>query len=150
MLHIFYKMYQNNIKTSKNYKKWYARAKTVQTVGLAELATMVEANCTAQTGDVRLVLESLVKTMRHELQNGHRLKLDGLGSFSIRFSTKPSDNREDFNIRQCVHKLRVQFQPETRVSIDGKHTKTFLENVSIIALPSDAESTSDEGGSVEP
>ena len=35
---IRYKKYQNRIKTSQNYKKWYARAVADETIGIDELS----------------------------------------------------------------------------------------------------------------
>lgn len=43
---VFYKLYQDNRKTSSNQGKWYARAVHTGTVDIDDLAEEMQANCT--------------------------------------------------------------------------------------------------------
>ena len=93
---VFYKLYQDNRRTSSNQGKWYARAVHTGTVDIDDLAEEMQANCTVKRADIVAVLSELVETMQKHLQMSHRVKLNRLGTFKIGMSTRPADTIEEF------------------------------------------------------
>ena len=79
---VFYRLYKNTNSKSRAYNKWYAKAVVTNVVTTAKLAEIMQRNCTVKASDIRAVLTELVETMRDQLQDSKRVKLDGLGSFN--------------------------------------------------------------------
>ena len=95
---IRYKKYQNRIKTSSNYKKWYARAVADETVGLDELSEhMAQHNTPYSKGCIKGVLRDMVDCIKEILLQGKNVKIDDLAIFSVGLRTKAADKAEDFN-----------------------------------------------------
>lgn len=65
---IFYRLYQNKLKDSKSFGKYYARAIHTDTVDLDDIADVIERNCTLKRSDVKACLTELVEVMRDALQ----------------------------------------------------------------------------------
>ena len=129
--------------------KWYGRAKMTGVVTLKDIADRIQRNCTAKMSDVMAVLTELIETMQDELQNSHRVKLDGFGSFRIGLKTKASDTAKAFKVSTNVKGLHIIFQPEVHKSADGTRTKTFLTGTTIKEY--DPYAKDDENGDeVEP
>ena len=73
---IRYKKYQNRIKTSSNYKKWYARAVADETVGLDELSEhMAQHNTPYSKGCIKGVLRDMVDCIKEILLQGKNVKI---------------------------------------------------------------------------
>ena len=64
---VFYKLYQDNRKNSKQKGSWYGRAKHVDTVTTEQLAEEMQENCTVKRSDILAVISELVTTMRKRL-----------------------------------------------------------------------------------
>ena len=126
--------------------KWYARAKMTEVINLNTLADKIQRNCTAKMSDVKAVLTELIETMQDELQNSHRVKLDGFGSFRIGLKTKAADSPKTFKVGSNVKGLHVVFQPEVHVSADGTRTKTFLTGTKVKEYDPYEKDTDEEGG----
>ncbi len=77
---VLYKLYQDNRDTSTHKGEWYARAKTLDTVTLNEIAQRIQDNTTAKKADALAVLTEMVEVVRDYLQKSYRVKIDGLGS----------------------------------------------------------------------
>lgn len=131
---VLYRLYQSN-KEGDNKGKWYARALMTNEVDTEELAEIIQRNCTVKRSDVLAVITELVEVMQDELQNSHKVKLNGFGSFKIGMKTKPSDTAKKFNVNKNVVGLHVNFVPEQRVSADHKRTKTFLTGCTVQEAP---------------
>lgn len=128
---IRYKLYQDNRKNSTHKGEWYARAVVVGVTNLETLAERIQRNCTAKKSDVMAVLTELVEVMNDELQAGHRVKLDGFGSFKIGIRSKGADSAKQYSVAKHVTGVRCNFQPESKKSADGTRVKTFLTGVKL-------------------
>ena len=128
---IRYKLYQNTREGSKTLGKWYGRATMTGEVKLNALSQRIQSNCTAKKSDVLAVLTELVEVMTDELQAGHRVVLDGFGSFKVGMRTTPADSAKDFTPSKNVKSLHVLFQPELKKSADGTRMKTFLTGAQV-------------------
>ena len=88
---IFYRKYQNRVKESKMYGKWYARVVTMgKTVTLEELAEhMAQHNTPYSEGVIRGVLTDMVNCIRELVLEGKSVKIPNLAIFSAkRFSAQ--------------------------------------------------------------
>lgn len=130
-----YRLYQNKNKKSMSFNKWYGRAVVLDTVTTDQLADTIEANCTVKRSDILAVLSELVVTMKKELQDSKKVKLDRFGSFKLGISTSPSDTVKDFGVSQNLRDIHVVFQPEVKISKEGRRVKAFLDGCKVAELP---------------
>ncbi len=146
---VLYRLYQNTNKKSTALNKWYAKAVMTNVVDINQLADIMQRNCTVKRADIVAVLSELVETMRDQLQESHRVKLDGLGSFKLGLESKGADNAYDYDVRKHLKGVHVVFTPEVKTDSSGRRTKTFLEGVTVAELPKNAVDT-DKPDDVEP
>ena len=110
---------------------WYARAIHPSTVNLETIAERVQRNCSMTKGDVLAVLTEMISVMRDELQNSNKVKLDGLGTFSVGIRTKGANAEEDFNAQDNIKAFTVNFLAEGKVQ-NGRMVRTFLDGVKAV------------------
>ena len=117
-------------------------------VDTEKLAEIMQRNCTVKRSDIKAVIEELIETMRDQLQDSKRVKLDGLGSFKLGLSSKGAEKASDFDARHHIRGVHVVFTPETTTDSTGRRSKTFLEGVTVAELPKNMVVTdgSEEGG----
>ena len=120
----------NNDKSPIN-GKWYARAKMIDVVDIEKLSKEIQDSCSVKKSDVLAVLTELVEHMTTHLQNSHRVKINGFGSFRVGLKTKAADSPKTFKVATNVKGLHVIFQPEVKTSADGSRTKTFLTGTTV-------------------
>ena len=141
---VLYRLQKNLNPKSSSYGNVYAKAVITNTIDLSMLADRIQRNCTAKRSDVVAVLIELVEVMQDELQNGHKVKLDGFGSFKIGIRGTTAESVEEFKVSENVKGLRVNFQPEVHVDTDKKRTKMFLSGCKLKEMPKHMEVT--DGG----
>jgi predicted histone-like DNA-binding protein len=143
---IRYKLYQNKNEKSSTKGMWYGRVAVTGVTNLQKLADRIQRNCTAKRSDVIAVLTELVEVMQDELQSGHKVKLDGFGSFKIGIRGTSAESVEKFKVMENVKGLRVNFQPEVHIDTNKKRTQMFLSGCKVMEMPKHTEVT-DEGTS---
>ena len=145
---VFYRLNQNTNEKSSAHNKWYARSVMTSVVDTEKLAEIMQRNCTVKRSDIKTVIEELIETMRDQLQDSKRVKLDGLGSFKLGLSSKGAEKASDFDARHHIRGVHVVFTPETTTDSTGRRSKTFLEGVTVAELPKNMVVTdgSEEGG----
>ena len=69
---------------------YYVRQKsgTVRVMDVNKLADAIEANSSLTAGDVKHAIEAFVEQLRLSLTQGDKVKIDGLGTFQDRKSTR--------------------------------------------------------------
>ncbi len=114
------KLYKNNNETMMGtFGKIYGRAVVGSTVGTDTLAELIQENCSVKKSDVRAVLTELKSVIKQQLQDGHRVELEGLGAFRVGISTDGVDTADDFSVANVKH-ARILFQPEkTMTYVEG-------------------------------
>lgn len=157
---VFYKLTQNTIKDSKVNGKWFAHAATIGTVGLDKVSEVIQRNCSMKRSDVNAVLTELPEVMRDLMQQGYRVKLNGLGAFKIGLRSKGTDSVSEFNVKEHMKGSYVVFQPEGEYdSATGGRTKYLTRGISFADINSLAAKASldakeqekqEEQGQVEP
>lgn len=113
----FFKVYQNNVSSNPNRGKWYARPAYTGTVDERTLAREIEKRSTVHLADVEAVIASLTELIQQHIQNSERVKLTGIGTFKISFSSTPVEERDDFSPAK-IYNPRVIFQEERTLNTD--------------------------------
>lgn len=120
---IYYRLYQNKIKNSKSFGKYYARTIHTDTVNLDNIADTIQRNCTLKRSDVKACLTELVEVMRDALQSSSKVRINGLGMFKINVKSTAASDPGTFKGNNIVG-YRVIFSPEHTV-IKAKGTTTL-------------------------
>lgn len=128
---LFYYGRQSQIATKAGVKTWHLSLKKVgKTVDTQLLAENIAEKSSLNPGDVQNVIRNLMSTMRMHLLNSRTVRLNGLGTFTMKARTrgKGVEKEEDVNPNQ-VTALRCQFTPEyTRPAAIGT-TRALLQGV---------------------
>lgn len=125
---LIYQKYQNKNMESKAYCKWYDRVVIKGTVGIEELATKMQDNCTVKRADILAVLSELGPTVRDLLQGSYRVNIPYLGNFKLGMSTLGADKPENFSVRTHVKNVHVLYQPETHMTVDGRRVNEMVKD----------------------
>lgn len=128
-----YRIYQSNIQNGTN-GKFYARVAYKDTVDIKQLAAVMQNNCTVKKSDILAVLTELSEVMKQELQNGNRVKIDGLGTFKIGLRSKGAEDIEKFNASEHIIGSHVIFLPESTTDAGGSRSKVMLSGLKVREL----------------
>ena len=143
---VFYRLHQDKSVGTKRSGKWYARAVPTAVVNTRQLAEIMQRNCTVKKSDILAVLDELVETMRDQLQDSKRVKLDGFGSFKIGVSSSGADTAKKFTASENIVGMHVVFSPERSTDAAGNRTKQFLQGAKAEELPENKVEKEIQGG----
>ena len=143
---VFYRLHQDQSVGTKRSGKWYARMVPTGVINTRQLAEIIQRNCTVKKSDVMAVLEELVETMRDQMQDSKRIKLDGFGSFKIGIQCRGARSAKAFTVSDNIEGLRVVFTPERTTDQTGNRTKQFLQGAHCEELPTNAVDKDEENG----
>ena len=132
---VFYRLHQDQSVGTKRSGKWYARMVPTGMINTRQLAEIMQRNCTVKKADILAVLDELVETMRDQMQDSKRVKLDGFGSFKIGITCKGARSAKAFTVTDNVKDLHVVFTPERNTDSAGNRTKQFLQGATCMELP---------------
>ena len=143
---VFYRLHQDQSTGTKRSGKWYARAVPMAVVDTRKLAEIVQRNCTVKLSDVLAVIAELVETMRNQLQDSKRVKLDGFGSFKIGISSKGARSAKAFTVADNIKGMHIVFTPERSTDAAGNRVKQFLQGAKCEELPENKVEKEVQGG----
>ena len=132
---VFYRLHQDKSKNTSRTGKWYARMVPTTVVDTRQLAAIMQRNCTVKKSDILAVLDELVETMRDQLQDSKRVKLDGFGSFKIGLSSIGAATANEFSAANHIKGMHIVFSPERTSDSTGARTKQFLQGAKAEELP---------------
>ena len=132
---VFYRLHQDKSKNTVRSGKWYARAVPTAVINTRQLAEIMQRNCTIKKSDILAVLDELVETMRDQMQDSKRVKLDGFGSFKIGISSLGAESAKDFTASGNIRSMHVVFTPERSTDSSGNRIKQFLQGAKAEELP---------------
>ena len=146
---LFYYPRQSSIATKEEGAKlWHLSLKKVgRAVDLQMLAESIAEKSSLTPGDVHNVIRNLMTTMRLHLLNSRTVRLDGLGTFTMKARTRGKGvaKEEDVNPNQ-VTALRCQFTPEyTRPAAIGT-TRSLLQGVEFQKWAGTVSDSKDDNG----
>ncbi|MCR4854056.1 MAG: DNA-binding protein [Prevotella sp.] len=155
---VFYKLMQNTITNSKTNGKWYAHSAIVGTVGLKQMADVIQRNCSMKRSDVNAVLTELPEVMRDLMQQGYRVNVEGLGAFKFQVYSQGTDSVSEFNVQKHIKRVKVVFQPESEYDkASGTRAKYLTKGMSFADINSlaakaalDQKAEEESGQQVEP
>lgn len=154
---LFYRSVQSPIATKEGKKLWHLNlVKVGKTVNLQQLAEMIAEKSSLTPGDVHNVVRNLMTVMRQQLLNSRTVRLDGLGTFTMKAKTngKGVEQKEEVNPNQ-IQALLCRFTDEyTRPAALGT-TRALLQGVefekaSKIGASTEEDSGDEGGGVVDP
>lgn len=123
---ILTKIYRDNREQSQNL--YYGRAVILNTLHTADLARVMQNNCTVKKSDIIAVLDELVEVMTTQLQNSNAIHLDGFGTFKVGIKSAGATSEKEFSCADHVLGFRINFMPEGHKDTATKKMKrTFLE-----------------------
>lgn len=70
---------------------WYAQPKTYSLIGADGMKEAVSRNSQIDPSVVSSVMNALATEIKNFVYNGHNIKLDGLGTFAIRYGSLPAN-----------------------------------------------------------
>jgi len=111
---LYYKMEQLKSSVASVSGKYIARTFVNGMVSTEELAQRIADNCTAKYSDVLAVINEIVYQMRLQFEAGHAVKLDAIGTFLPRCTSKAVDSVDTFNQTTDMKSPHVQFIVERK------------------------------------
>ena len=111
---LFYKAVKSTMATKAGDKKWHLNlVKVGKVVSTQQLAEMIAEKSSLTPGDVHNVVRNLMTAMRSALLDSKTVRLDGLGTFTMKARTRGRgvDKEEEVNPNQ-VAALLCHFTPE--------------------------------------
>lgn len=127
---VIYKVYQDNRTNSKNKGKYYARAYHLGITDTEELADVIQQNVSVKKSDVYAVLIELANVVRDKLLASYKVRIEGLGLFSVGIHTTAAETPQKFTAADNVKGERINFLPEsTRDSATRKRTVSLLSGI---------------------
>ena len=134
MKNLFIKKYVNNNDKSSAFGKTYGRAVMLGTCDIEELASEIQASCTATRADILAVLSALGQAISNKLQSSQRVRIPYLGTFKLGVTTKGEVNAADFSVQKNVLAVRVLFKPETKIE-NGHRVSEMTRGARVAELP---------------
>ena len=126
---LFYYARQSQLATKTGIKTWHLSLKKVgKAVDTQSLAESIAEKSSLTPGDVQNVIRNLMSTMRMHLLNSRTVRLNGLGTFTMKARTRGKGTEKAEDVNQ-VTALRCQFTPEyTRPAAIGT-TRALIQGV---------------------
>ena len=112
MAKLIIRKYQNKMTDSPAFGLWYGRLVPQGTLQTDAICRHIAKHGSVYTSDVvKGVVEKFVNCFEELLLQGHKLKLDGLGTFYLSISTKGVAKAEDFSAND-IKSVHVKFLPD--------------------------------------
>jgi predicted histone-like DNA-binding protein len=143
------KKYVNkNTKNENAYGKTYGRIQHVDTLDTIDLAKHIQRHGSIFTRDVIVgVLEKFSMCIEELLQDGYKVKLNGLGTFYLSAKTKGEADGEDFDASN-IEKVSIKFLADRSKDYDwGSDVQTLRSTFSIPGEKSESSASGSNSGS---
>ena len=139
------KKYVNKNKKNNAFGKTYGRIQHLETLNTLDLAKHIQKHGSIFTQDVIVgVLQRFSLCIEELLQEGYKVKLDGLGTFYLAVKTSGEENADDFgtgNIKQ----VRIQFLADKSQDYDWNSKSQTTRSSFSFGSEDTASSSSDSG-----
>ena len=147
---VLVKVYQNKIKDSKSFGKWYGRVASTKTMTYQELCKHMSEHNSVYGEDVCLgVANKLQSCILEQLLEGKKVQFGELGTFYLSLSSNGAAKEEDFNLGSNIKGLYLRFAPSRQdvndLSSKSLKKKAVFMNAKDLIEPKTKKSD-DEGG----
>lgn len=102
---------------------------------------MIAEGSTASAGDVKLILDELIRVMRRSLGKGEVVQVGELGNFQLQFGSTGTLTEKEFN-SALIKSKRILFRP-------GKQLRDAISNYTFEKIVPETPSTPSGGGEEE-
>lgn len=128
---MYYKERQDG-RTDKNGDRlWRPEiVRTGKVINVRMLSKQISMATTLTQADIAAVLYSLPQFINMHLKEGHTVRLDGMGTYTVYGRTRGKGvlKREDVRPSQ-FGSLVVKFTPEYTISYDGVRSRSILDDI---------------------
>lgn len=101
--------------------QYYAKAVVTDEIALAQVSERIQRNCSVKKSDVVAVLTELIEVLKDELQTGHKVTIDGLGTFKIGIKGTYAKTAAAFNAAKHIAGYKVNFRPTYTLEKTGTY-----------------------------
>lgn len=124
---LIYKSFQSSLKTKSGKKLYYPTlVKYKKVVDTQKLAEIIATKASLTPGDVHNVVRNLMEVMKEQLLNSKTVRLDGLGTFTMKAHAGGNGVETANKVSPAQIKyLKCQFTPEYKRA-DGTTTTRAL------------------------
>lgn len=146
---LIFKAFQSNVANKNGEKLWYPRVITVgKTISTRQIAGDIAQLSALSSGDVFNTLHSLATVMKTYLQESHSVKLDGIGTFSLRSRASGNGVAGEKEVSSTqINTIVCQFTPEHTRNADGSiATRALVQGVTFVKLASLVDDEDDATG----
>ena len=120
--------YVNNNKKLKSYGRTYGRIRHLGTIETLDLAKHIMKHGSIYTQDVIVgVLQRFSLCIEELLQDGYKVKLNGLGTFYLAVKTVGEENDEEFNASN-IKQVRIRFLADRSKDYDWNSQSQTLRS----------------------
>ncbi len=123
-----YKLKPKVMPNSPTNGHYYAYTAVVGELNTDAIAEIIQRNCSLKKSDVKAVIEELIDVIKDALQSSMRVRLDGLGTFTLAPRSTLAPTAEEFAAANITG-YHVNFRPAYTRDIFGKHVVALLEGV---------------------
>lgn len=123
-------------------KLYYACAKAAGVCDVYELCDLISSQSTASSGDIKLIIDELVRVMSRVLGKGEVIQVGELGNFQLQFGSTGTPTTKEFN-QALIKSRRIVFRP-------GKLLREAVHNFTFEKIPSPTVAPEGEGGNDRP
>lgn len=131
---MFYRETQDAVPDKNGNRLWRPEVvRTKKVVDARELAKVMSTATTLTVTEIMGVLLILPEFMNLSLREGHTVRLDGLGTFTLygRSKGKGVETVEEVKPSQFTN-ITCRFTPEYTVAPNGNRTRALLDNIEFI------------------
>ena len=146
MAKIFYLLKQNKNEDAKIYGKWFAHAKSVETLNTRKMANHISEHGSIYTPDVVFgVLEKFRSCMLEMLMNSRKVKIDGLGTFYCTIENQKGGavSKEEFKPNANLKALHIRFLPDQEAETNIS-SREFIKKAEFVNAEAFAEALKED------
>ena len=127
---IFYEVYQDNREKNPHKGKFYARAKTIGTKDLRDIAEIIQRNASMKRSDVVAVLTELAEVVGSFFGRWLPRKTWGTWRTENGIRTVPADTEKEFKPEKNIKSSHILFQAETeKESLSTRRTRVLARKL---------------------
>ena len=129
--------YVNKNRKSPGYSKTYGRIKHIETLNTLDIAKHIQKHGSIFTQDVIVgVLQRFSLCLEELMQDGYKVKLDGLGTFyptieAVNGGIESIEAAKEVSAASVVEGVHVRFTPEN-AELDRITSKAFKERCTLV------------------
>ena len=110
---------QNTNSKSTAYGKYYAKAVYDESfVSIDDIAEYIQQQASVKKSDVKAAIGELGEALKHYMELGQKVRLDGIGIFKVGFSAIGVEDPDDCTAATITTR-RIIFTPETQRLVVG-------------------------------